>query len=39
MLMLAEEEINVMKLVNRIGSKNYKKFAKALNEAIDLTEG
>jgi len=38
MLMLAEEEINVTKLVKRIGFKDYKKFEKALNAAIDLTE-
>lgn len=39
MLMLADEEINVTKLVKRIGYKKYKKFEKALNAAIDLTEG
>lgn len=36
MLMLAEEEINVSKLSKRIGYKNYVKFEKALNEALDL---
>jgi len=35
MLMLAEEEINVMKLVKRIGLKDYKKFEKAMNAALD----
>ena len=38
MLMLEDEEINVMKLSKRIGFKNYQKFDKALNEAIDLIE-
>lgn len=38
MLMLAEEEINVTKLVKRIGLKDYKKFEKALHAALDLTE-
>ena len=38
LLMLAEEEIDVMALSKRIGFKNYKKFDKALNEAIDLVE-
>lgn len=38
MLMLADEEIDVMKLSKRIGYKNYKKFEKALHAAIDLME-
>ena len=38
MLMLADENINVTKLVQRIGYKKYKKFEKALNAAFDLIE-
>ena len=38
MLMLADEDINVMKLSKRIGFKNYKKFDKALRAAFDLVE-
>jgi len=38
LLMLEEEEIDVMKLSKRIGFKNYQKFDKALNEALDLVE-
>ncbi len=36
MLMLEDENINVTKLVDRIGFKNYKKFDKALNSAFNL---
>jgi hypothetical protein len=36
MLMLKDENINVNKLVDRIGYKNYKKFDKALNAAFNL---
>jgi hypothetical protein len=36
MLMLADENIDVMKLSKRIGFKNYKKFDNALAQAFDL---
>jgi hypothetical protein len=36
MLMLADENINVVKLSKRIGFKNYKKFEKALEEAFKI---
>lgn len=36
MLMLKDENINVTKLGDRIGYKNYKKFDKALNAAFNL---
>ena len=38
LIMLEEEEIDVMALSKRVGFNNYKKFDKALNEAIDLVE-
>jgi hypothetical protein len=38
MIMLADEEINCTKLVQRIGFKKYKKFEKALNAAFELIE-
>jgi hypothetical protein len=36
MLMLKDENINVTKLVQRIGFKNYKKFDKAYQEAFKI---
>jgi len=36
MLMLKDENINVTKLVDRIGFTKYKKFDKALNAAFNL---
>ena len=36
MLMLADENIDVMKLSKRIGFKNYKKFEKAMAHAFDI---
>ena len=36
MLMLSDEDINVTKLVKRIGYKNYKKFETAFNSAFDM---
>jgi len=38
MLMLEDENINVTKLARRIGYKNYKKFAVALEEAFNIIE-
>ena len=38
MIFLADEEINVTKLVKRIGFKKYKKFEKALHAAFDVIE-
>jgi|TARA_R110000796_G_scaffold272_1_gene1031 hypothetical protein len=38
MLMLADENINVMKLSKRIGFKNYKKFQKAMEHAFEIIE-
>ena len=37
MLKLADETIDVTSLVKRIGFKNYKKFAKAMDESFKLT--
>jgi hypothetical protein len=36
MLMLKDENINVTKLAQRIGLKNYKKFDKAYQEAFKI---
>ena len=36
MIMLEDENIDVMKLSERVGFKNYKKFDEALNEALKL---
>ena len=36
MLMLEDENINVTKLVKRIGLKNYKKFWEAYSKAFDI---
>lgn len=38
MLMLEDENINVTKLVKRIGFKNYKKFEKSMEEAFKIIE-
>lgn len=38
MLMLEDENINVTKLVKRIGLKNYKKFEKAYQQALNIIE-
>ena len=38
MLMLEDESINVTKLVKRIGFKNYKKFDKAYQQALNIIE-
>ena len=37
MLKLADENIDVTSLAKRIGFKNYKRFAKAMEEAFKLT--
>jgi len=38
MLKLADETINVTSLAKRIGLKNYKRFAKAMEEALKLNK-
>ena len=38
MLMLEDENINVTKLVQRIGFKNYKRFEKSMEEAFKIVE-
>jgi len=38
MLMLEDENINITKLVQRIGFKNYNKFDKAYQEAFKIIE-